>query len=180
VNDGRVWIAGKTAKLREGNAWTLTFATKVIEELKKPGVAHHQAMKNLRKHYEEWDKKGAGWLLFVRSPLDVQTSDTHLHCACAALAAERFRLLKGRWPDSLGELVKADLLKGIPLDLVDGKPLRFRKTNDGLVIYSISADGKGGIGNYRGDALDNLATFDHRNNRPEFRLWDVERRRVNR
>ena len=177
LNDGRLWIAGKTAQLREGNAWTLHFNTKVIEDWKKPGVPRHQAVKDLQDSMREWDKKLVGWLLFVAAPQKVaqslQNSDVHLHCTSAALAAERFRLLKNRWPKSLDELVKAGLLKEIPIDLMDGKPLRFRRTIDGLVIYSVGADGT-----YRGDALDNLANFDPRKDRPEFRLWDLKRRGV--
>jgi len=102
-----------------------------------------------------------------------QKSIIYLQASIAALAAERFRLLQNRWPKSLDELVKAGLLKEIPIDLMDGQPLRFRRTIDGLVIYSVGVDGT-----YRGDALDNLANFDPRKDRPEFRLWDVKRRGV--
>jgi hypothetical protein len=98
--------------------------------------------------------------------------DTLLACAGAALAAEEFRLRRQRWPGSLDELVKAGHLEVLPMDLYDGKPLRFRPTPDGLVIYSVGADG-----NYRGQALDNLAAFDPNAMRVEFRLWNVERRR---
>jgi len=171
-NDGRVWIAGKTAKLRDGNAWTLNFYTMLIEELKKPGVSHYQALKNLGRIMVEEDKKLTGWLLFVSWPISSEQKN-YLQASIAALAAERFRLLQSRWPKSLDELVKAGLLKEIPIDLMDGKPLRFRRTIDGLVIYSVGADGT-----YRGDALDNLANFDPRKERPEFRLWDVKRRGV--
>jgi hypothetical protein len=174
LKQGREWIAGKTAKLRKGNAWTLAFNTKLIEELKKPGVPLHQTLKNLGKIMVEEDKKLTGWLLFVTLPVKAEQEGLNsLHCTIAALAAERFRLQKKRWPVSLDELVKADLLKEIPIDLMDGRPLRFRRTVDGLVIYSVGADGK-----YRGDALDNLANFDPKQARPEFRLWDVSRRGV--
>ena len=138
-------------------------------------MPRHQAVKNLGKIMAEEDKKLIGWLLFFpaihRVTESQQNSDTYLDCTIAALAAERFRLQKKRWPVSLGELVKADVLKEIPIDPMDGKPLRVRRTVDGLVIYSVGADGK-----YRGDALDNLANFDPRQPRPEFRLWDVSRR----
>jgi hypothetical protein len=173
-NEGRVWIAGKSAKLRQGNSWSLNFHTMLIEELKKPGVSQYQALKNLGKIVEEEDRKLIGWLLFMSVPLKMEKrSCNNLHTTIAALAAERFRLRNNRWPKSLDELVKAGLLKEIPIDLMDGKPLRFRRTIDGLVIYSVGADGT-----YRGDALDDFATFAPGKERPEFRLWDVNRRGV--
>src|SRR5205823_1706695 len=62
-----------------------------------------------------------------------------LRCAVVALAAERFRLAKGRWPKDLAELIPG-YLKQVPLDPYDGKPLRFRSVADGLAIYSIGPD----------------------------------------
>jgi hypothetical protein len=54
----------------------------------------------------------------------------------------------------------------VPADPYDGRPLRYRKTGDGIVIYSSGPNGNG-----FGDALD-----DHANNvkddRLEFRLWN--------
>ena len=100
-----------------------------------------------------------------------QRADTHLHCACAALATERFRLRHKRWPDSLDELVRAKLLLAAPLDLFTGQPVRFRRTADGLVIYSVGADG-----NAEGDSLDNLKAYDPAALRIEFRLWNPDRR----
>src|SRR5262249_48614096 len=95
---------------------------------------------------------------------------TRLSCACVALAAEEYQLDQQRWPESAEELVKTKLLQDIPIDLVDGKPLRWRRTDDGLVIHSLAPSGK-----YEGDALDE--------DRPpgtaqrcEFRLWNVDRR----
>jgi hypothetical protein len=170
-------IGGITTKIKKGNAWTLRFYTQVIENFKKSGVPLHQSVQELRENVTEWDKKFEFWALWVaylpKFAETYQLSQTELHCACAALASERFRLQKKRWPVSLGELVKADVLKEIPIDPMDGKPLRVRRTVDGLVIYSVGADGK-----YRGDALDNLANFDPKQARPEFRLWDVSRRGV--
>jgi hypothetical protein len=64
-----------------------------------------------------------------------------LQSIAAALAAERFRRDKGRWPTSLDELVAARLLVSVPRDPFDGQPLRLRRLADGLVIYSVGADG---------------------------------------
>lgn len=58
-------------------------------------------------------------------------------CASAAIAAERFRMSRKRWPASLQELVEDKLLAEVPIDPYDGKPLRLRRTDNGLVIYSV-------------------------------------------
>jgi hypothetical protein len=88
--------------------------------------------------------------------------------ADAALAAERFRLRAGRWPATLGELVP-DLLPEVPADPYDGAPLRYRRLPDGVVVYSISEDGR-----------DDGGTHDlGKPSAPEFnpdvgfRLWDA-------
>ena len=63
-------------------------------------------------------------------------STAHLHCALAAVAAERFRLNTGRLPNSPNELVP-DYIDEWPTDPFDGQPMRFAVTDDGIVIYSM-------------------------------------------
>jgi hypothetical protein len=62
------------------------------------------------------------------------------------LAAERFRLHQGRWPGSLEEL-RPTYLQQILADPYDGRPLRFRRLPDGVLIYSVGPDGvdNGGV-----------------------------------
>jgi len=98
-------------------------------------------------------------------------SQAWLRCAQAALAAERFRISKERWPDSLDELVGTGYLESIPTDTYDYNPLRFRRTMDGLIIYSVGPDN-----------TDNGGLIDR--DRPlvpgtdlGFQLWDVTARR---
>jgi hypothetical protein len=57
-----------------------------------------------------------------------------------ALALERYRIKNSRYPKTLDEL-SPDFLKTAALDFADGKPLRYRLTNDGhFVLYSIGLD----------------------------------------
>jgi hypothetical protein len=95
-----------------------------------------------------------------------------LECALAAVAAERYRHQHGRWPGALDELVSAKLLDKVPIDPYSGNDLRFRRTSDGFVIYSVGPDG-----NYAGDALDAGRAVDPDATRLEFRLWDEKARR---
>jgi hypothetical protein len=86
-------------------------------------------------------------------------SHAELRCAVVALAAERFRKSKGRWPTAADELVTAGMLKALPADAFDGQPLRLTRTADGLAV-SVS-------GSQRLPADDKL----------RFQLWDVPLRR---
>jgi hypothetical protein len=98
-------------------------------------------------------------------------SRVELRCAIAALAAERYRRDKGRWPDSLEALRASDYLTQVPVDLYDGKPLRFRRLDDGLLIYSVGPDGADNGGFIDREKLYAPGTD------MGFRLWDVSRRR---
>jgi hypothetical protein len=91
-----------------------------------------------------------------------------LRSAAAAVAAERFRQDKGRWPVSRDELAP-DYLKAVPRDPDDGQPLRLRRLADGLVVYSVGtdkADDGGSVHTTGGPAKD-----------MGVRLWDPEHRR---
>jgi hypothetical protein len=59
----------------------------------------------------------------------------------AAVAAERHRLKTGEFPAQLADLVPTQM-SSVPLDPFDGQPLRFRRTGDDIVIYSVGVNGK--------------------------------------
>lgn len=67
----------------------------------------------------------------------------------AALAAERFRLARGHWPDALADLVPA-YLGAVPADPFDGKPLRYVHDARGIRIWSIGEDVKDDGGEVEG------------------------------
>jgi hypothetical protein len=95
-----------------------------------------------------------------------------LDCAVAGIAVERFRLAnQGSWPPTLAAVVGAKLLDKVPLDVFDGQPLRYRKTTNGVVVYSIGPNGT-----YSGDALDTAQEISPAVMRFEFRLWNPEQR----
>jgi hypothetical protein len=93
-----------------------------------------------------------------------------LRCQIALLAAERYRRAEGKWPESLDQL-RPRFLSEVPLDPFDGKPVRYKRLDDGVIVYSVGSDG-----------TDNSGSLDRENpNKPEtdlgFQLWDVPRRR---
>ena len=73
---------------------------------------------------------------------------TLVQCARTAVALERWRLAKGTYPESLAALVPG-LLPAVPHDVIDGQPLRYRRTEEGgYLLYSLGLDAKddGGTG----------------------------------
>ncbi len=100
----------------------------------------------------------------VRSDGAFRRTKALLRCAIVALAVERYRLQLGRWPESLADLSPQrqqgptdkplagaagygpDLIGTIPMDPFIGKPLRYRRLADGVVIYSVGPDGKDDAG----------------------------------
>jgi hypothetical protein len=98
-----------------------------------------------------------------------QRSVAQLRCGIVALATERYRLKHGRWPEEAKSLVEAGYLKQLPADPFDGLPLRWRRVEDGVVVYAVGAD-----------CADNGGKLDRDPRNPGtdhgFRLWDEARR----
>jgi hypothetical protein len=84
-----------------------------------------------------------------------------LRCAAAGVAAERYRLANGRWPDRLEALVPA-YLEAVPADPFDGRPLVYRRLPDGVVV-----EAPGAAGRNEGASGTPAAAF---------RLWDAGQR----
>jgi hypothetical protein len=80
-------------------------------------------------------------------------------CARVAVAVERYRESTGKLPDTLDELV-GDYIEEIPLDPFDGKPLRYKRTERGFVVYHIGEDGIDNGGKSR-DYDDRDAPYDY-------------------
>lgn len=59
--------------------------------------------------------------------------------ALTAIALELFRRRHGAYPAQLEELVP-NFLPTVPIDRFDGRPLRYRLTDDGPLLYSVGAD----------------------------------------
>ncbi|RKY10197.1 MAG: hypothetical protein DRP66_00320 [Planctomycetota bacterium] len=67
-------------------------------------------------------------------------------CTRVALGIERYRLAKGSLPKELTDLAPQYIDKA-PIDPFDGKPLRYKLTEPGYIVYSIGEDGadEGGL-----------------------------------
>jgi hypothetical protein len=65
---------------------------------------------------------------------------TQLDAAVTLLALGEYRRCNGCYPDLLDEL-KPKFLPRLPIDYADRQPLRYRRTADGIVLYSIGRNG---------------------------------------
>ncbi|MHC5542371.1 hypothetical protein ACYOEI_29465 [Singulisphaera rosea] len=86
------------------------------------------------------------------------------------LAAECYRLAQGRWPESIPQIEEALSVK-LPLDPFIPAPFRLKRTDDGLIIYSVGPDLRDNGGNLN-NHKPNLLDIDF-----GYRLWDVDHRR---
>jgi hypothetical protein len=83
---------------------------------------------------------------------------------------ERYRLANGRWPEALEQLLP-QFLPELPVDPYDRKPLRFKRLDDGVLIYSLGPDGKDD-----GGKIDRQK-YTFPGSDMGFRLWNSARRR---
>jgi hypothetical protein len=169
------------------HAAVLQFETRVIETMKLPPPWCYRQLEEIEDAFNQQVPRDDNTMILARLlfPACVKAAQaeqrvhTHLACAAAGLAAERFRLRHSRWPRSLKELVKTGFLNKVPQDLFSGNSFRLRRTADGLVIYSVGPDGQND-----GKALDKQPNAgadpdlaEEEKPRLEFRLWDVAHRR---
>ncbi len=136
---------------RHNQAVGLRLMTRAVENAKRP--LHEQGP-----FWEAWREellglrsnvlKGRANLMvsmFLSSPDEAGAADqraaARLGCGAVAIAAERFRRERGRWPESQADM-SPDFLNTPVVDPYDGKPMRIKPIDDGLVIYAVGRDGK--------------------------------------
>ena len=81
-------------------------------------------------------------------------TQTHCQMAVAAIALKRYHDRHKRFPGSLNELVP-EFVSEVPIDYMDGKPLRYRREGDQFVLWSIGPDGKDDGGACKAEATFN-------------------------
>jgi hypothetical protein len=94
----------------------------------------------------------------------------NLRCAFVAVALERYRRDHGGWPDTLDALVPR-YLDAVPKDPQDGKPLRYQRRSDGVVVYWLGHDGTDD-----GGKIDRFKYLTKGTDQG-VELWDVSQRR---
>jgi hypothetical protein len=94
-----------------------------------------------------------------------------LRCAMAAVAYERYRLKRARWPAVLEELVMTRFYDNVPIDPYIGQSLRMRHGGERLVIYSVGPDEQDDGGDV------DVPPGSAHGKDLGFRLWDPSKRR---
>ena len=64
------------------------------------------------------------------------------HATLAIITILRYAQDKGHYPDNLDELVAADYLKELPMDPWSDKPLVYKRTDDGFILYGVGSNFK--------------------------------------
>ena len=171
-------------EMRRLHAWFLQLLTKFVELAKKPPERQSPLLAMLNSQLKDAPVAGIARAKPIlnagSSPGDsglfsslTMAAKRHLalcRSAATALAVERYRLAHKEWPSDLAALVPL-YLKDVPIDPFDGQPLRYRRTFDGVVIYSVAEDCVDNQGKIR---LPPRKAIDQRDE--GFQLWDVAKR----
>jgi hypothetical protein len=157
--------------VKPSHTWLIKQLTEAIEIAKQPAEQQEERLKQL----PVLDEKALPYAgLLVPDTAKVagsfRRSMAELRSAQTALAVERYRQAHQHWPETLAALVPA-YLERVPSDPFDGNELRYRRLDDGVVIYALGPDGKDDGGNLSGRKVPVEGTD------VGFRLWDVAQRR---
>ena len=129
--------------IRRFHAWLLQDYTEFVAIARQPPEKQPPLLKRLDENSATAPL--AGTPLFVAltrtsiEAAEVTRQLAELRCAAVALAVERYRLAHGAWPSDLAATVPA-YLQEVPKDPYDGQPVRYRRTTDGVVVYSLGPD----------------------------------------
>jgi hypothetical protein len=169
LNDSRL---NNQRALLKAHAWLLRYLTEFVEIAKLPIEDQAVPIAKLESGREGAPRGGQMLAPDVKSVAQTaRNSQAMLRTAALALAVERYRSANQRWPTALEELVPT-YLKAVALDPYDGKPLRFKRHDEGVVVYAVGPD--------RGDNGGSFGTLNSFQKGADvgFRLWDVEKRRT--
>jgi hypothetical protein len=139
--------------------------------VQRPAAEHEQSLQQREAERLRHTSLVAAWAVYRADTIGARFhhAESSVRCAVAGLAAERFRLAHGQWPETLSELVP-DWLPAAPTDSAGGA-LRYRRRADGVVIWS--------VGPYCGDKGGEMDRQlpDSAGSPVGFRLWDISQRR---
>ncbi len=153
------------------DAWLLRRNTMFIEIFRKPADEWYAAAPGMKLANSDAPQLasllGAG---LDSTLLAAVRNKARVRCSITMLALERYRLANGHWPQALDELCPT-FLTAVPNDPYDRQPLRYRKTEDGVMVYSVGPDQAD-----NGGSLDRTWKGNPGSD-TGYQLWNVARRR---
>lgn len=144
-----VW---KFAFFDESVAHYLGTAQQMIESARKSVVSNSQrsydfVMLNVDEDVSLTNERIRHWFTYMILPALEKSLfrsfrlETQQSLTSAAIALQRYRFKHGKYPTTLTELLP-EFLPGVPLDYMNGQPLRYLLKEDGnFVLYSVGDDG---------------------------------------
>jgi hypothetical protein len=153
------------------HADVLEYTTELVEAAKLPEDEQPQRLRELEASAKAERSYAVQLLAPALSKVDeaIRRNKAMLRTAIVALAAERYRREHGRWPETPDELMPKYLAQALK-DPYDGRPIRIKKTAEGLVVYSVGPDGQDDGGKIGTNPMEPGTDIG-------FRLWDVAKRR---
>jgi hypothetical protein len=161
-------------KFREAHPTMLAVMSRWIEFAQLPLHEQIAAERQFDQELRELKESEPIAVLFIPALQKIGEASRRTHallrCTMVALATERYRLEHKSWPASIDKLCPG-YLRAVPLDPFDGQPPRYRRLDDGVVIYSVGRDGIDDGGNLDREFVTQTGVD------IGFRLWDVAKRR---
>jgi hypothetical protein len=95
---------------------------------------------------------------FAGPSLQCASADARQQLPIALLALHRHRARTGSFPENVTEL-SPDSLSAVPLEPFSGEPLRMRRADGRVILYSVGPDGKdsGGLSTNESKLGDDIA-----------------------
>ncbi len=130
----------------------LELSSKAVAVAKLPSHQQMEGMQHIKEEIKAlrngtWNRFSYWRCCLFLPAFEKMTESTLRHKAvmattATAIACERFRLTRGRWPKSLDEIPK-DILSTVPLDPFTGKALTLTPLDDGIAVCLVGVEGKG-------------------------------------
>lgn len=127
----------------------LSWAMEIYDESVEAGKMPYYKTPEFFKYLEEkWEKIPRYYIFslvlvpsFKSTYLKKAVLEAEILAAKAGIACKIFQNRQGRFPEQLSQLVP-DILAEVPTDPFSGKPLIYRRTPSGFIVYSVGSNGK--------------------------------------
>jgi len=143
------WVYQAGGLMEQDHVFFLDTSSKWIRAARLPLPERIEALKVLDEQIQRSEGKrrrkrlvsGLQSPLFRKVCVQDAWSVGKTRAARTGIAAERFRLRTGKLPEKLAQLAP-EFVSSVPSDPFDGKPLRFKRLDEGYVLYSVGENGE--------------------------------------